>query len=138
MAAKLDEAFNEGMTDFAEHYAEQRLCSSPDDEVRLLATELVSERYRLSKIHSKYSKIETERDRLIELVPRAVYELLYGILLYNIAETERRLAETTEQTVMRELLQKFSDMKRTQQEFAKFLGERIVTPRPKNKTSNLN
>ena len=138
LAAKLDEAFNEGMTDFAEHYAEQRLCSSPDDEVRLLATELVSERYRLSKIHSKYSKIETERDRLIELVPRAVYELLYGILLYNIAETERRLAETTEQTVMRELLQKFSDMKRTQQEFAKFLGERIVTPRPKNKTSNLN
>ncbi|MDE5555149.1 MAG: DNA primase, partial [Muribaculaceae bacterium] len=90
MQAQLESDYNTRLTDFAEHYVEQRLCSSPDDEVRLLATELVSERHKLSKIHSKFSKIETERDRLIELVPRAVYELLYGILLYEIKETEQQ------------------------------------------------
>ena len=135
LTTRLEGNFNNGMADFAEHYVEQRLCSSSDDEIRLLATDLVSDRYRLSKIHSKYSKIETERDRLIELVPRAVYELMYGILQYNIKETELLLADTTDQTTMRELLHKYVEMKTTQQEFAKFLGERIVAPRHKNKTS---
>ncbi|MDE5553716.1 MAG: hypothetical protein K2J10_00855, partial [Muribaculaceae bacterium] len=87
-------------------------------------------------IHSKFSKIETERDRLIELVPRAVYELLYGILLYEIKETEQQLATASDQAVVRMLLQKYVDQKTTQQEFAKYLGERIVAPRPKNNLHN--
>lgn len=136
MEGQLEADFNGKLNDFAEHYVEQRLCSSPDDDVRKLSTELVSERHKLSKIHSKFSKIETERDRLIELVPRAVYELLYGILLYNIKETEQQLATVTEPSIMRMLMQKFMEMKATQQEFAKFLGERIVTPRPKTMLHN--
>lgn len=136
MQAQLESDYNTRLTDFAQHYVEQRLCSSPDDEMRLLATELVSERHKLSKIHSKFSKIETELDRLIELVPRAVYELLYGILLYDIKETEQQLATASDQSVIRMLLQKYVDLKSTQQEFAKYLGERIVAPRPKNKIHN--
>lgn len=136
MQAQLEADYNTRLTDFAQHYVEQRLCSTPDDEVRLLATELVSERHKLSRIHSKFSKIETELDRLIELVPRAVYELLYGILLYDIKETEQQLATATDQSVVRMLLQKYVELKSTQQEFAKYLGERIVAPRPKNKIHN--
>ena len=133
MSTRLEEDYAKRLTDYAEHYVEQRLCSSPEDNIRILATELVSERHKLSKIHSKFSKIETERDRLIELVPRAVYELLYGILLFDIKEIEHQLASASDQAVVRMLLQKYVDMKATQQEFAKYLGERIVAPRPKNK-----
>ena len=133
MSTRLEEVYAKRLTDYAEHYVEQRLCSSPEDDIRILATELVSERHKLSKIHSKFSKIETERDRLIELVPRAVYELLYGILLFDIKEIEHQLASASDQAVVRMLLQKYVDMKATQQEFAKYLGERIVAPRPKNK-----
>ena len=133
MSTRLEEDYAKRLTDYAEHYVEQRLCSSPEDDIRILATELVSERHKLSKIHSKFSKIETERDRLIELVPRAVYELLYGILLFDIKEIEHQLASASDQAVVRMLLQKYVDMKATQQEFAKYLGERIVAPRPKNK-----
>ena len=136
MSTRLEEDYAKRLTDYAEHYVEQRLCSSPEDDIRILATELVSERHKLSKIHSKFSKIETERDRLIELVPRAVYELLYGILLFDIKEIEHQLASASEQAVVRMLLQKYVDMKATQQEFAKYLGERIVAPRPKNKIRN--
>ncbi len=135
LQSRLDNEFNQGLNDFAEHYIEQRLCSCDNDDIRRLATELVSERHKLSKIHSKYSKVETERDRLIELVPRAVYELLYGILEFDIKETERNLQATSDTAVIRMLMQKYIELKRTQQEFAKFLGERIVAPRPRNKVS---
>lgn len=134
LQAKLDSEFNDGINDFAEHYIEQYLCSSDNDDIRRLATELVSERHRLSKIHSKYAKVETERDKLIELVPRAVYELLYGILDYDIKETERKLVAASESGEIRLLMQKYINLKTTQQEFAKFLGERIVAPRPRNKS----
>lgn len=129
----LESEFNRGLRDFAQHYIEQRMCSSDDDTIRRLSTELVSERHRLSKIHSKYSKVETEIDRLIELVPRAVYELLYGILEFRIKETERALTATADGGEIRQLMQNYIDLKTTQQEFAKFLGERIVAPRPRNK-----
>lgn len=135
LQSRLDNEFNQRLNDFAEHYIEQRLCSCDNDDIRRLATELVSERHKLSKIHSKYSKVETERDRLIELVPRAVYELLYGILEFDIKETERNLTATSDTAVIRMLMQKYIELKRTQQEFAKFLGERIVAPRPRNKVN---
>lgn len=129
----LETEFDRGLRDFAQHYIEQRMCSSDDDTIRRLSTELVSERHRLSKIHSKYSKVETEIDRLIELVPRAVYELLYGILEFRIKETERALTATADSGEIRQLMQNYIDLKTTQQEFAKFLGERIVAPPPRNK-----
>jgi len=128
-AMNIEAEFNAAATDYAEHYIEQRLCSCDDDSIRRLTTELVSDKYHLSKIHAKYSKIETERDKLIELVPRAVYELMYGILEYDIIETEQKLAAAKDQGETRMLMQQFIDMKSTQQEFAKFLGERIVAPR---------
>lgn len=137
LQARLDNEFSLGLNEFAEHYIEQRLCSSDNDDIRRLATELVSERHKLSKIHSKYSKIETERDRLIELVPRAVYELLYGILEFDIKEVERALVAASDTGDVRALMQKYIDLKATQQEFAKFLGERIVAPRPQNKVRRL-
>lgn len=129
----LETEFDRGLRDFAQHYIEQRMCSSDDDTIRRLSTELVSERHRLSKIHSKYSKVETEIDRLLELVPRAVYELLYGILEFRIKETERALTATADSGEIRQLMQNYIDLKTTQQEFAKFLGERIVAPPPRNK-----
>lgn len=114
---------------FAERYVEQRLCSSDDDCIRRIATELVSEKHHLSKIHSKFAKVETERDRLIDLVPRAVFELMYGILEYDINSTERLLAAATDKAEIDRLMRDFIQKKATQQQFARFLGERIVAPR---------
>ncbi len=133
LTSQLEAEYNEKAADFAQHYIEQRLCSSPDDEIRRIATELVSERHRLSKIHSKFSKVETERDRLVDFVPRAVYELFYSILQYDIKEVWKQLSTTDDPATTRELMQKFSDMKSIEREFAKFLGERIVGARPKIK-----
>lgn len=131
LSERLKQKFDNALAEFAERYAEQRLCSSDDDNIRRTATELISERHRLSKIHSKYSKVETERDRLIDLVPRALYELLYGILLYDIKAIEMQLVGADSQTG-KALLQRYVELKNTQQEFARYLGERIVAPRSKH------
>lgn len=114
---------------FAESYIEQRLCSSPDDDIRRLSTELISDKHHLSKIHSKYARVETERDRLVELVPRAVYELMYGILDYEIRMMEHRLAAATDVDECRELTKEYIARKETQHEFARYLGDRIIAPR---------
>ncbi len=129
LETRLETNYNEAVAEYAEHYAEQRLCSSPDDEIRLLSTDLVSERHKLSKIHYKFSKIETERDKLVENVPRALYELMYGVLDYDIHSIERNLASTKDMSEANTLMQQYIEKKKTQQEFAKFLGERIVAPR---------
>ena len=124
-----DTQYANGLDTFAESYIEQRLCSSPDDDIRRLSTELISDKHHLSKIHSKYARVETERDRLVELVPRAVYELMYGILDYEIRMMERRLAATTDVDQCRELTKEYIARKETQHEFARYLGDRIITPR---------
>lgn len=115
--------------DFAQHYIERHLCSSSDDDIRTVATELVAERHHLSKIHSKFAKIDSERERLIEHVPRALYELFYGILLYEIREIELQLADPLHAAETNELLGKYMELKSNQQEFAKYLGERVIGPR---------
>lgn len=129
LETRLENEYREAVAEYAEHYAEQRLCSSSNDDIRRLATDLVSERHRLSKIHSKFTRLETERDKLVEFVPRALYELMYGILEYDIIEIERKLAATTDMAAADALMKEYIAKKGTQQEFAKFLGERIVAPR---------
>lgn len=124
-----DTQYANGLDTFAESYIEQRLCSSPDDDIRRLSTELISDKHHLSKIHSKYARVETERDRLVELVPRAVYELMYGILDYEIHMMERRLAATTDADECRELTKEYIARKEIQHEFARYLGDRIIAPR---------
>ena len=124
-----DTQYANGLDTYAESYIEQRLCSSPDDDIRRLSTELISDKHHLSKIHSKYARVETERDRLVELVPRAVYELMYGILDYEIHMMERRLAATTDTDECRELTKEYIARKEIQHEFARYLGDRIIAPR---------
>lgn len=130
LARRVDEEYAQALNDFAERYIEQRLCSSPDDDIRQLATELVSDKHKLSKIHSKFFKVESERDKLVDLVPKAVYGLMYRILEYDIQTTEQRLASSKDPVEIDSLMKEYMKKKEIQQDFAKFLGERIVAPRP--------
>ena len=47
----------------------------PDEEISRLAVDLVSEKYQLSKIHTKFQTIESEEEKLADLIPRALFEL---------------------------------------------------------------
>ena len=63
---------------------------TPDTQISLLAVDLVSDKYQLSKVHTKYQKVETESDRLWELIPRAIYELKNAILEQTIKQIQKK------------------------------------------------
>lgn len=86
---RVDSEFDAGMNAFAMLYIEKILGSSPDDVIRRLTTDLVSEKYQLSKVHTKYAKVETEEERLADLVPRAIYEWKDAILAGRIHALKR-------------------------------------------------
>jgi DNA primase len=119
-------------TFYARHYIERILCSDSDDGIRRLTTELVSDKYTLSKVHTKYAKIETEEDRLQDLVPRAVFELKNAILTCDITETQQliqQVAATGDKERLSSLIQELIDLNNLKGDFARYLGERIITPR---------
>lgn len=127
LRSRADNYYESSKANFTDEYIEKLLLSSPDDEIRRLTTDLVSEKYTLSKVHTKYTKIETERDRLIELVPRAIYALLDAILKASIDDIEKQLHEETDPSVITGLLQQYMEKQNIHQQFAKVLGERTIT-----------
>ncbi len=130
---KCNDVYNEGLYEFKMMYIVKNLISSPEDVVRHITTDLVSEKYVLSKVHTKYAKIETEQDKLDEFVPRAIYELKDAILecqlrdiRYSIKEIGTKSGNAEE---LMSLMTKTMELQQLKGEFAKILGERIVAPR---------
>lgn len=131
---RLEDEFAAAYDEFATNYIERRLISSPVDAIRTLTTDLISEKYQLSKVHTKYSKVDTEADRLEELVPRAIYELKDGILECRIRNIRRDIAAaaanpSTPTETIRELMMRNIELDRLKAQFAKYLGDRIIAPR---------
>ncbi len=128
----LDERVKNARQFYARHYIERILCSDSDDAVRRLTTDLVSDKYTLSKVHTKYTHVETEEEKLPDLVPRAVYELKNAILTCDITQTQQliqQVAATGDTQKLSELIQELIDLNNLKGDFAKYLGERIITPR---------
>ena len=108
-------------------YFRKKLLSDPDDNIRNVATELIAEKHRLSRVHSKFAHVATEDEKLAELVPRAVFELKDAILRLQIEQINKQISsgEGDTQSLFRELMEKM----KIRSEFARYLGDRIITPR---------
>jgi DNA primase len=137
--AKLNEEVDKHIqsvtTDFCRSYISRILLSDPNDDVRAITTELVSERYHLSKVHTKYSHVETEEEKLEDLIPRAIYELKDAHLACAIEDKRQEIkAITVTQNVeqLETLMSELVELTRLKGEFARYLGERIITPRFKS------
>lgn len=110
-------------------YIERILASSPDDDIRQLTTDLVSDKHQLSKVHTKYTKIATEPDRLNDIVPRAIYELKAGIVECEIRHVREQLKTCSDINAMRQLMERIMELDQLKSEIAHYLGERIIVPR---------
>ncbi len=131
LAAEADAAYDARLRAFDTDYLQRRLLSSDDDTVRLISTDLISERYVLSKIHTKFAHVESEEEQLSALVPRAIYELKAAILAGYIDDTKRRLAAVppSDTETFEKLLRTIVEYQELQKEFAKTMGERIILPK---------
>lgn len=134
LQARCDEMVIGARMVVAQHFVEKQLASCADDEIRRLTTDLVSDRYQLSKIHTKHAHIETEEERLYSLVERAVYELKDAVLECQQRSIRRKIKALCSQpdadpAQILALMQENKRVTEIKAEFAKFLGERIVAPR---------
>ncbi len=120
------------LVEFDTYFLERYFTTHPDTEISLLAVDLVSEKYQLSKIHTKYQKIETEADRLWELIPRAIGELKYAILEQKIKQLQKQIKEAAKQqdnALIAELMSQNVELNQLRTLLAKQIGERIVAPK---------
>ena len=104
----------------------------PDEEISRLAVDLVSEKYQLSKIHTKFQTIESEEEKLADLIPRALFELKDAITSLNIKHIREEIKKTAkEQNPERttELMSELNGLYALKAALAKQLGERIVSPK---------
>lgn len=124
-----DALYERTMNDGAEIFMGRRLSEMSDPTVRSLANSLISEKYILSRIHSKGQKIETERDLLPVRVPKAVHGLKISILQWREKSLRATLAQTQDNELAQQLLHQLQDMRVIISDLAKYLGERIILPR---------
>ncbi len=122
------------LADFSEMYVGRELMNSDDDSIRRLATDLVAQKHQLSKIHTKYAKIETERDRLPDLVPHAIYNLKEALIecqIKDLMQELKRVYETDSSDLdkIRELLARNAELNELKKDLSKYLGERVISPR---------
>lgn len=132
LSEELSAKFNNIIDDFALTYISKQLLSHPDDSVRTLTTELVSEKYTLSKVHTKFAKIETERDRLPDFVQRALLELKNATIEYDLLEVRHKIAAASappnpDTDELKRLMERNVELNNEKAEFAKYIGERVIT-----------
>ena len=109
----------------AEHY----FLSHPDSSISLLAAEMVSDRYQLSKYHSKGQKIITDEERLYELVPRLLVDFKLSIIEEEMKHTLQALADpkiANDAKRCTEIMERYRDLQQTQSIMAKHAGDRVV------------
>ncbi len=131
---KCDQFIIDQMNNFSNDYLDLRLASSPDPAIRQLTVDLVSERHQLSKVHTKYSHIETEQDRLVDLVPKAIASVKdahLAIMLKRQKELLSKLDTTAVDytTQLSAILKNIDKYTRLRMDLARDLGERVIVPR---------
>lgn len=126
------EAFRaKAINDYDMNYTQNYLVNSPDDLVRATASELIVDRYALSRFYTKQGDKIAEQDQLTTLVPRAIYELRNAIVSDMIRDLTMRLvnlaADNADEAAA--LLEQITQYKEYQRRLAEVLGDRIILPK---------
>ena len=123
----LDEAADKCKTEG--FIASRYFLAHPNPNVSRLAANLISEKYQLSKYHSKYRELEQEQDKLDQLVTREIYAMKDAYILRQIKETQLGIKEAhalgNEEKVF-ELMKQLTRLNEIKNVLSKELGERIV------------
>ena len=108
--------------------AQRYFLSHPDPVVSRIAANLLSEKYQLSKYHSKYKELEQEEDKLDQIVVRDIFALKEAYILNQIKLKEDELKhlppnDTDQMFVIMKEITALNEIKKI---LSKELGERII------------
>lgn len=109
--------------------AERYFITHPDPEISKLAAEMVSDRYQLSKYHSKAQKIVTDEERLYELIPRLLLDFKLSIVEEEMKHTllalsDPAIANNPERYI--NIMKRYKELQQTQSIMAQNAGDRVV------------
>lgn len=113
-----------------EHFtAERYFIAHPDPQVSKLAVDMISERYQLSKYHSKGQKIVTDEERLYELIPRLLVDFKLSIVDEEMKHTLQALTDpaiANDPVRCAEIMKRYKELHETQSLMAQNAGDRVV------------
>ncbi|MHB9054961.1 MAG: DNA primase [Paludibacteraceae bacterium] len=90
--------------------AEKHFLNHPDFEISKISADLITEKYTLSKIHSKFRELETDDKRLNELAPRYIYEYKLALIMNSRKEKLLEMKKAAESHNMEKLKQIMSEI----------------------------
>ena len=109
--------------------AERYFVNHPDPEISKAASEAVSDRYQLSKYHSKGQKIYSEEERLSDLVPRLLLDFKIKIVEEEMQTTLRALrdpAVSNDYDRCLGLMDRYKELHATLSTMSRNAGDRVV------------
>lgn len=109
--------------------AERYFLAHPDPAISRLSTDLISNRYQLSKYHYKNQKIVTDEERLYELVPGLMINFKYAIVTEELKHMILALhdpAIISDDEKCNSLMKRYNELRSVQSILAKRLGDRVV------------
>ena len=119
----------ESIQQFSCDYLQRALCSIDDDQVRQLACDIASDNLpQLSKIHTKFTVIVEDKDRLETLVPKRLYNWKNALLVQKINETKAQIS-TAPAEQQPQLMEYLQELYKVRQKLASMIGDRVVNPK---------
>ena len=109
--------------------SERYFLTHPDPEISKQAAELASDRYQLSKYHSKGQAIITDEERLYELVPRLLIDFKLSIVEEEMKHTLQALANPdiyNNPEKCQEIMQHYKELQKIQIPMAQKAGDRVI------------
>lgn len=114
---------NEGFT------AERYFLAHPNPTISKLSTELIADRYQLSKYHSKAQRLVTDEERLFELVPTLMINFKFAIISEEMKHMMYALqdpAVANDEEQCTSIMKRYSELREIKSIMAKRLGDRVV------------
>lgn len=107
--------------------AQRYFLAHPNPAISRLTANLISEKYQLSKYHTKFRELETEEDKLAQFVPRDLFAMKDAYISHQIKEIQQKLKEAgDDMEKIAELMKQQHQLQEIEAALAKELGERVV------------
>ena len=104
-----------------------RFIMSEDEQVAMMADVAMNDKYTLSEKQRK--QLIPDENRLVEIVPRLVYELKYHIISEQVREVQQRLRQPevmSDAAALTRLMEEYRDLSAIKREVGRMLGERTL------------
>jgi len=130
--------FQEMLDEAVEHckvdnfIASRYFLAHPNPTVSQLAANLVSEKYQLSKYHTRFREIEMEEDKLKQLVLKDIYALKEVYIIGKIKDIQHQIKEaqvSKDIDLALDLMKQLPQLEEIKKVLSKELGERIILKR---------